>query len=320
MNARIATDFSGSSDEHDAIAISGLVKRFGDVTALDGLTMSVRQGEVHGFLGPNGAGKSTTLRILLGLLRGDGGMVTLLGGDPWRDAVSLHRRMAYVPGDVQLWPNLTGGEVIDLLGSLRGGLDQARRTALLARFRLDPSRKCGAYSKGNRQKVALVAALAADVALYILDEPTSGMDPLMETVFRDTVCELKGQGKTVLLSSHILAEVEAICDRVTIIRQGAAVESGGLAELRHLTASAVTVETARPLSGLDAIPGLYDLAVDGTRATFRVDADKIGTVMRQLVRFDIVRLVSAPPTLEELFLRYYGDTPASAVSEQGTRR
>lgn len=293
----------------EVITIAGLIKRFGDVTALNGLTMSVRQGEVHGFLGPNGAGKSTTLRILLGLLHRDGGQVELLGGDPWRDAVALHRRLAYVPGDVHLWPHLTGGEVIDLLGTLRGGWDATRRTQLLERFDLDPTRKCGTYSKGNRQKVALVAALASEVELYILDEPTSGLDPLMEVVFQECVRERQAAGTTILLSSHILAEAEALCDRVTIIRAGATVESGSLAELRHLTGTTITVETVRPLSGFDALAGVHELQVDGTHARFRVDADQLGGVMRRLATFQIRQLISAPPTLEELFLHHYQNTP-----------
>ena len=219
----------------NAISVSGLVKTFGHVRALDGLDLSVATGQVHGFLGPNGAGKSTTIRVLLGLLRADGGDVRLLGGDPWADAVSLHRRLAYVPGDVNLWPNLSGGEAIDLLGRLRGGLDPVRRAELLERFELDPTKKGRAYSRGNRQKVALIAGLASDVELLLLDEPTSGLDPLKETVFRECIQEIRREGRTVLLSSHILAEVEALCDRIGIIRAGKTVETGSLTELRHLT-------------------------------------------------------------------------------------
>ena len=229
-----------------AISVSGLVKTFGPTRALDGLDLEVATGEVHGFLGPNGSGKSTTIRILLGLLRADSGTATLLGGDPWTDAVTLHRRLAYVPGDVNLWPNLSGGEVIDLLGRLRGGLDPHRREAMIERFDLDPRKKGRAYSKGNRQKVALVAALASDVELLVLDEPTSGLDPLMEAVFQDTIRDIMGEGRTVLLSSHILAQVEALCERVTIIRLGRTVESGTLADLRHLTRTSIAVETVRP--------------------------------------------------------------------------
>ena len=290
-----------------AIAISGLVKQFGTTRALDGLDLTVRSGEVHGFLGPNGAGKTTTVRILLGLLRGDAGEATVLGGDPWRDAVALHRRLAYVPGEVNLWPNLTGGEVIDLLGRLRGGLDPVRRTELLERFQLDPTKKCRAYSKGNRQKVALVAALASDVELYLLDEPTSGLDPLMEIVFQDVIRELRGSGRTVLLSSHILAEVEALCDRVTIIRAGRAAETGTFDELRYLTRTTVVVETAEPLGALTDLPGVHDVSIDHTRTQFSVDSGELNRVLEHLVEHEVRSLTSSPPTLEELFLRHYGE-------------
>jgi ABC-2 type transport system ATP-binding protein len=290
-----------------AIWMSGLVKEFGSTRALDGLDLTVNAGEVHGFLGPNGAGKTTTIRVLLGLLRRDAGAVTMLGGDPWRDAVALHRRLAYVPGEVNLWPNLTGGEIIDLLGALRGSLDRARRDALLERFQLDPTKQCRAYSKGNRQKVALVAALASDVELYLLDEPTSGLDPLMEVIFQDVVRELRDGGRTVLLSSHILAEVEALCDRVTIIRDGRAAETGTFEELRHLTRTSVVVETAGPLDTLSTLPGVHDLTVDRTRAEFSVDTPELNRVLADLVELDVRSLTSSPPTLEELFLRHYGD-------------
>jgi ABC-2 type transport system ATP-binding protein len=290
-----------------AILVSGLVKNFGTTRALDHLDLTVSAGEVHGFLGPNGAGKTTTIRVLLGLLRRDGGQVSLLGGDPWRDAVSLHRRLAYVPGEVNLWPNLTGGEVIDLLGSLRGGLDRSRRADLLDRFALDPTKRCRAYSKGNRQKVALVAALAADVELYLFDEPTSGLDPLMEAVFQDVVRELRAAGRTVLLSSHILSEVEALCDRVTIVRAGRAAESGSFDQLRHLTRTSVVAETSRPVDGLGALPGVHDVTLDGPRTRFSVDQSELNRVLEHLVALDVRTLVSSPPTLEELFLRHYGD-------------
>ncbi|MFK4104274.1 ATP-binding cassette domain-containing protein [Streptomyces sp. NPDC019531] len=304
-----------------AISVSGLVKQFGTTRALDGLDLTVRAGEVHGFLGPNGAGKTTTLRIVLGLLRADGGSVRLLGGDPWRGAVNLHRRLAYVPGEVNLWPNLTGGEVIDLLGALRGGLDLKSRTVLLERFQLDPAKKCRAYSKGNRQKVALVAALASDVELYLLDEPTSGLDPLMEAVFQDVVQELRDAGRTVLLSSHILAEVETLCDRVTIIRAGRTAESGTFDELRHLSRTTVAVETRKPLGTLRELPGIHDVHVDGTRARFSVDPDELGRVLRHLVAFDVSSLTSSPPTLEELFVRHYeGVAAAQATPGSGGLR
>jgi ABC-2 type transport system ATP-binding protein len=300
----------------DAITVAGLTKTFGAVRALDGLDLSVRTGEVHGFLGPNGAGKTTTIRILLGLVRATAGTATLLGGDAWRDATALHRRLAYVPGDVTLWPNLSGGEVIDLLGRLRGGLDRRRRDDLLARFDLDPRKKGRAYSKGNRQKVALVAALASDVELLILDEPTSGLDPLMEQVFRDVVREEGARGdRTVLLSSHILSEVEALCDRVTIIRDGRGVETGTLTQLRHLTRTSVRAELSGPPHGLADLPGVHDLEVNGSRtgdgATttvhFQVDQAGLDAALRTLTDVGVHSLVSQPPTLEELFLRHYSD-------------
>jgi ABC-2 type transport system ATP-binding protein len=289
------------------IRASGLTKSFGRTKALDGLDLVVQAGEVHGFLGPNGAGKSTTIRILLGLLRADAGEAELLGGDPWRDAVALHRRLAYVPGDVTLWPTLTGGEIIDLLGRLRGGLDRKRREDLIERFDLDPTKKGRAYSKGNRQKVALVAALAADVELLLLDEPTAGLDPLMEAVFRETVEEVKRAGRSVLLSSHILAEVEALCDRVSIIRNGRNVESGSLSELRHLTRTSITAETTRPVADLETLAGVHDLHRNGTQLRCEVDTAELEPFLRRLTDAGVRLLTSQPPTLEELFLRHYGD-------------
>ncbi|MGP4101320.1 ABC transporter ATP-binding protein [Nonomuraea sp. KM90] len=292
----------------DAITVSGLTKSFGRTRALDGLDLTVRAGEVHGFLGPNGAGKSTTVRVLLGLVRADAGSARLLGGDPWTQASELHGRLAYVPGDVTLWPDLSGGEAIDLLGRLRGGLDRRRRAELLERFDLDPRKKGRAYSKGNRQKVALVAALASDVELLILDEPTSGLDPLMEEVFRDCVREERRRGdRTVLLSSHILAEVEALCDRVTIIRDGRTVETGTLAELRHLTRTSIEAELAAPVPAarLADLPGVHDLSADGGRVRFTVDTAALDPVLRRLADAGVRGLVSRPPTLEELFLRHY---------------
>ncbi|MFE7411718.1 ABC transporter ATP-binding protein [Streptomyces laurentii] len=293
-----------------AISVAGLHKAFGRTKALDGLDLQVETGEVHGFLGPNGSGKSTTIRVLLGLLRADSGTVRLLGEDPWADAVELHRRLAYVPGDVTLWRNLTGGEVIDLYGRLRGPLDPARRAALIERFELDPTKKGRTYSKGNRQKVALVAAFAADVDLLVLDEPTSGLDPLMEEVFQDCVDEARDRGVTVLLSSHILSEVETLCDRVSIIRNGVTVESGSLAELRHLTRTSVVAELAGPPNGLTGLPGVHDLDVQGHRVRLQVDTDKIDAVLRSLTESGVRSLVSTPPTLEELFLRHYAGTGA----------
>jgi ABC-2 type transport system ATP-binding protein len=297
------------------IDIRGLVKRFGSLRALDGLDLNVSPGEVHGFLGPNGAGKSTTIRVLLGLLRKDDGEVRLFGGDPWSEAAELHRRLAYVPGDVNLWPNLTGGEVIDLLGRLRGGLDEARRKELLEAFELDPTKKGRSYSKGNRQKVALVAALASDVELLVLDEPTSGLDPLMETVFRQQVDEFRSEGHSVLLSSHILAEVERLCDRVTIIRAGRCVESGSLAELRHLTRTSIVADLASTPQGLDALPGVHDVEIENHRVQLEVDTTALDPVLDALQAAGVRSLTSQPPTLEDLFLRHYGDTIEETAEE-----
>jgi ABC-2 type transport system ATP-binding protein len=302
-----------------AISISGLVKTFGPTRALDGLEMTVRTGEVHGFLGPNGAGKTTTIRILLGLLRADAGTARLLDGDPWQDAVALHRRLAYVPGDVTLWPNLSGGEVIDLLGRLRGGLDPRRRADLLERFDLDPRKKARTYSKGNRQKVALIAALASDVELLLLDEPTAGLDPLMEATFREVIAEELQSERTVLLSSHILAEVEALCDRVSIIRAGRIVETGTLAELRHLTRTSIAAELAAPPNGLLQLPGVHNLEVNGTRVRLQVDAEDLDALLRQLSSVGVRTLVSQPPTLEELFLRHYQAEQPAGAAQEGSR-
>lgn len=287
------------------IQVNKLTKQYGKLKALDGIDLEVRQGEVFGFIGPNGAGKSTTIRILLGLLRQNGGKVTLLESDPWKDAVELHKRMAYVPSDVNLWPNLTGGEVIDLLARLRGELNTSRRAELLERFNLDPTKKCRTYSKGNRQKVAIIAAFVSDVELFILDEPTTGLDPLMEAVFQQCIAEAKQAGKTVLLSSHILAEVEALCDRVSIIKSGKIVESGTLNELRHLTRTSITTQTARPVVGLAEFSGVHGVKADGLNVRFSVDPIALNDVLNHLTQFGICVLKSAPPTLEELFMRHY---------------
>lgn len=290
-----------------ALKIQQLHKSFGQVKALDGLDLSVQTGQVAGFLGPNGAGKSTAIRVLLGLLRPDSGSVEVLGRHPWDDAVELHRRLAYVPGDVSLWPNLTGGEAIDLLCRLRGGADKVRKTELLDRFELDPTKKGRTYSKGNRQKVALVAALAADVELLVLDEPTSGLDPLMETVFQDCIAEAKTAGRSVLLSSHILAEVEKLCDSVTIIRSGRAVQSGTLAELRHLTRTTITASIDGSPERLADLPGVHDFVADKGVVTFDVDHDRMAAAVEALGALGVRTLNSAPPSLEQLFLRQYGD-------------
>ena len=293
------------------IVVAGLNKSFGTTRALDGLDLTVEAGEVHGFLGPNGAGKTTTIRILLGLLRADSGSASLLGGDPWRDAVALHRRIAYVPGEVSLWPNLSGGEIIDVLGRMRGDFDRRRRDDLLERFELDPTKRARTYSKGNRQKVGLVAALASGAELLLLDEPTSGLDPLMESVFQDCVREVKAQGRTVLLSSHILAEVEALCDRLSIIRLGRTVQSGTLQELRHLTRTSIKADLRAPADGLDNLPGVHGLEIRGSQVRFEVESDQLDAVVRRLSEIGVRSLESHPPTLEELFLRQYGDELAN---------
>jgi ABC-2 type transport system ATP-binding protein len=289
------------------IEASGLIKKFGRVRALDGLDLSVTEGEVHGFLGPNGAGKSTTIRVLLGMLRANGGNATVLGRDPWRDAVGIHRDIAYVPGDVSLWPNLSGGETIDFLTRLRGGADPALRKRLLADFDLDPKKKGRSYSKGNRQKVALVAAFARPAKLYILDEPTSGLDPVMESVFRAQVERVQRDGATVLLSSHILSEVEQLCDRVTIVRAGQAVETGALAEMRHLTRTSFRVTTGAGLAAIAALTGVHDARAEADQLVFDVDTDAVNGVLAALTKAGVASLTVTPPSLEELFLRHYGD-------------
>lgn len=304
-----------------AISVASLVKTFGRTRALAGVDLDVQHGEVHGFLGPNGAGKTTTLRILLGLLRADSGTARVLGADPWRDAVQLHRQLAYVQGDVELWPNLTGGEAIDLLARLRGGFGRRRRDDLCERFALDPSKKGRTYSKGNRQKVAIVAALASDVELLILDEPTAGLDPLMEAVFQECMREAKANGRTVLLSSHVLAQVEALADRVSLIRLGSVVESGTLAELRHLTRTSVEAVTAQPADSVADLDGVHDLQVnDDGRVRFDVDTEHLDTAIGYLHQRGIRGLNSQPPTLEQLFMRHYSDELTGATSTQGGAR
>jgi ABC-2 type transport system ATP-binding protein len=294
-----------------AIKIDGLHKSFGTTHALDGFDFEVKVGEVHGLLGPNGAGKTTAIRILLGLLHADSGGAKLLGGDPWRDVETLHRRLAYVPGEVMLWPNLTGGEVIDLMGRLRGGLNPKRRADLLERFELDPTKKSRAYSKGNRQKVALIAALASDVELLLLDEPTAGLDPLMDNVFRECLMESRTQGKTALLASHILAEVEALADRVSIIRAGRRVDVGSLAEMRHLARVTVSADLVGKPNGLSSLVGVHDFVAAGKHVDFVVDPEGINTALGALTRIGVKNLAIHPPTLEELFLRHYGTVGAT---------
>ncbi|NED95826.1 ABC transporter ATP-binding protein [Phytoactinopolyspora alkaliphila] len=302
-----------------AIDVAGVVKTFGQTRALNGLNLQVATGEVHGFLGPNGAGKSTTIRVLLGLLRADAGRAVLLGGDPWDDAVELHKRLAYVPGDVDLWPNLTGGEAIDLLARLRGGLDERRRKDLIERFDLDPTKKGRTYSKGNRQKVAIIAALASDVELLIMDEPTAGLDPLMETVFQDFIGEARKEGKTVLLSSHILAQVEKLCDKISIIRRGEVVQSGTLAEMRALTRTTVEAETSTDATGLGELPGVHGLEQLDGRVRFAVDGEHLDVAVRKLGELGVRSLQAHPPTLEELMLRHYGDELKENGSETGAQ-
>ena len=299
-----------------AIDVRGLTKRFGRVEALRGLDLTVPTGQVTGFLGPNGAGKSTTIRILLGLLRADGGSARVLGGDPWADAVALHRDLAYVPGDVALWPNLTGGEAIDILCRLSGPLDPKKKAAMLERFDLDPTKRARAYSKGNRQKVALVAALASNAQLLVLDEPTSGLDPLMEAAFTESIREVRAEGRSVLLSSHIFAEVERLADRVTIIREGVTVESGTIAELRHLTRSQVTIAVDGAVDALGALPGVHDLARRAGVVTFAVDDAELPEVLAAVAALHPRSLVANPPSLEELFLSHYGDEVAALDGAQ----
>lgn len=295
---------------------TNIIKKFGAFTALDGVNIEVNDGEVYGFIGPNGAGKSTTIRILLGILKATEGEAKIFGLDVWKDAVDIHKRIAYVPGDVNLWPNLTGGEVIDLFVKLRGSNNNSRREELLEKFNLDPTKKCRTYSKGNRQKVALIAAFSSDADLYILDEPTSGLDPLMERVFQECVLEAKSLGKSVILSSHILSEVERLCDKVGIIRQGKIIETGTLNELRHLTRTSLVVETKQPLTDLNEMRGVHGIVKNDRAFSFQVDAEELDKVIKYVSKFGILSLESAPPTLEDLFMRHYestGNTPKAGV-------
>ncbi|MEC5425500.1 ABC transporter ATP-binding protein [Virgibacillus sp. C22-A2] len=302
------------------LKITNLSKKFGKFTALDGVNMEVNEGEVFGFIGPNGSGKSTTIRVLLGILKATEGDVKIFGKDAWKDAVDIHRRIAYVPGDVNLWPNLTGGEVIDLFIKLRGGNNKSRREELIKKFDLDPSKKCRTYSKGNRQKVALVAAFSSGADLYILDEPTSGLDPLMENVFQECVVDAKKEGKSVLLSSHILSEVEKLCDKVGIIRQGQIIETGTLSELRHLTRTNLFVETKQPMTSLSELKGIHDIEEKEQGQAFQVDTEEMDNVMKYIAQYGVIKLESAPPKLEDLFMRHYegaeniADTGAGGVS------
>jgi len=282
-----------------------IIKRFGKFTALDGVNIEVNKGEVYGFIGPNGAGKSTTIRVLLGILKASEGEAKIFGKDAWDDAVDIHKQIAYVPGDVNLWPNLTGGEVIDLFVKLRGSNNKSRREELIEKFDLDPSKKCRTYSKGNRQKVALVAAFSSDANLYILDEPTSGLDPLMEIVFQECVMATKAEGKSVLLSSHILSEVEKLCDKVGIIRQGTIIETGTLKELRHLTRTSILVETIQPITSLHEVKGVHEIEEKDQALSFQVDTEELGNVIKYVSQFEVVKLESSPAKLEDLFMRHY---------------
>ncbi|NLK28247.1 MAG: ABC transporter ATP-binding protein [Clostridiales bacterium] len=287
------------------VEVKNVSKKFDNFTALHKIDLTVKKGEVFGFIGPNGAGKSTTIRILLGILKPNQGTAILFGKDAWKDAVEIHKRIAYVPGDVSLWPNLTGGEVIDLFMQLQGSKNRAKRDELIKRFDFDPTKKCRTYSKGNRQKIALIAAFASDADLYILDEPTSGLDPLMERIFQECVEEIKDQGKSVLLSSHILSEVERLCDRVAIIREGNIIETGTMEQLRHLTETILKVETAKKVVGIEKLDGIRDIITEGNFLSFQVENDKIEDVMAFLVPYGIKKIESTPPTLEELFMRHY---------------
>ncbi|TYS51914.1 ABC transporter ATP-binding protein [Bacillus infantis] len=298
------------------IEMNSLVKRFGKFTALNDINIEVNEGEVYGFIGPNGAGKSTTIKILLGILKATSGEARLFGRDAWKDAVDIHKKIAYVPGDVNLWPNLTGGEVLDLFARLRGAADKKRTKELLEKFNLDPSKKTRTYSKGNRQKVALVSAFSSDAELFILDEPTSGLDPLMEIVFQECVLDAKNQGKSVLLSSHILSEVEKLCDRVGIIRQGEIIETGSLAELRHLTRTHLVFQTSNIVPDLESLKGVHELKANGGMISLKADAEDLGAILKYVSRFGIMKLESMPPTLEELFMRHYEASPDHGRKKQ----
>eukprot|EP00130_Batrachochytrium_dendrobatidis_P008450 XP_006683325.1 hypothetical protein BATDEDRAFT_15075 [Batrachochytrium dendrobatidis JAM81] len=301
------------------LTAKNLSKRFGNFTALDGVDMELHSGEVYGFIGPNGAGKSTTIRILLGMLRATRGEAQIFGKNVWEDAVDIHKRVAYVPGDVNLWPNLTGGEVIDLFMKMRGATNKGKKEELMERFKFDPSKKSRTYSKGNRQKVALIAAFASDADLYILDEPTSGLDPLMERIFQECVMDVKEKGKTVLLSSHILSEVEKLCDRVAIIREGSIIERGTLGELRHLTRTNFSVKTKESITNLHEMKGIYNIEEKGMDVSFQVDTDEMDSLIRHISQFGILKLESAPPTLEDLFMRHYQGERHTSSRVEGSR-
>ncbi len=301
------------------VEVKGLTKRFGKFTALENVNLTMNEGEIYGFIGPNGAGKSTTIRVLLGMLKATTGDVKIFGQDAWKEAVEIHKRIAYVPGDANLWPNLTGGEVIDLFLKMRGTGNKSRLNELIERFDLDPTKKCRTYSKGNRQKIALISAFASEADLYILDEPTSGLDPLMERVFQECVLEQKAAGKSVLLSSHILSEVEKLCDKVAIIRQGKIIETGTLTELRHLTRTNLKIETKDSITNLSELKGIHNLEEKGSELSFQVDTEEMDAVIRYISQYGIVKIESAPPTLEDLFMRHYQGTENSLSGVGGSR-
>lgn len=298
------------------VEIKGLTKKFGDFTALDNVDLTMNEGEIFGFIGPNGAGKTTTIRVMLGLLKATRGEVKIFGRDAWKDAVELHKRIAFVPGEANLWPNLSGGEVIDLFLKMRGNGSQGRREELIKRFDLDPTKKCGTYSKGNRQKIALIAAFSSDADLYILDEPTSGLDPLMERVFQEYVMEVKAEGKSVFLSSHILSEVEKLCEKIAIIREGRIIETGTLSEMQHLTRTKLTIQTKEPVT-LDKTKGVHNIEEHDAELSFQVDTEELDEIIRYISQFGIVKLESTPPTLEDLFLRHYGAKETSNAGVGG---
>lgn len=287
------------------VEVKGLQKNFGQFQALKDVFFEVNAGEVLGYIGPNGAGKSTTIRILLGIIRATQGKVQIFGKDVWQDSIEIHKKIAYVPGDVYLWPNLSGGETIDLFLKLHGAINQEKRDQLIKKFDLNPKKKVRSYSKGNRQKIALIAALATEAELYIFDEPTSGLDPLMEAVFQEEVKALKAAGKAIILSSHILSEVEKLADRVAVIRKGEIVETGTLDDLRHLTRYQYKVETEQETVGLKELSSVHDLQIKENEATFQADSDAIDEILKTLLLYGVKKLEATPPTLEDLFMRHY---------------
>ncbi|MDR7696765.1 ABC transporter ATP-binding protein [Lactococcus lactis] len=287
------------------VEVKGLQKNFGQFQALKDVSFDVNAGEVLGYIGPNGAGKSTTIRILLGIIRATQGKVQIFGKDVWQDSIEIHKKIAYVPGDVYLWPNLSGGETIDLFLKLHGAINQEKRDQLIKKFDLNPKKKVRSYSKGNRQKIALIAALATEAELYIFDEPTSGLDPLMEAVFQEEVKALKAAGKAIILSSHILSEVEKLADRVAVIRKGEIVETGTLDDLRHLTRYQYKVETEQEAVGLKELSSVHDLQIKENEATFQADSDAIDEILKTLLLYGVKKLEATPPTLEDLFMRHY---------------